>query len=66
MGTDLEIAFEQPLRILLAMFTHVGAAAPWIIIVLDTQWIWQEGRECLRKDPIKIVGVKISLPASPD
>ena len=28
----------------LAMFTHVGAAAPGPITALDTHWIWQDGQ----------------------
>ena len=28
----------------LAMFTHVGAAAPGEITALDTHWIWQDGQ----------------------
>ncbi len=29
----------------LAMFTHVGAAAPGEITALDTHWIWQDGEQ---------------------
>jgi glucarate dehydratase len=29
----------------LAMFTHVGAAAPGEITALDTHWIWQDGQQ---------------------
>ena len=42
----------------LAMFTHVGAAAPGEYTALDTHWIWQEGIDRLTKEPMKIEGVK--------
>ena len=32
----------------LAMFTHVGAAAPGEITALDTHWIWQDGQGLTR------------------
>ena len=38
----------------LAMFTHVGAAAPGEITALDTHWIWQDGQgltERAARDP---------------
>ena len=40
----------------LAMFTHVAAAAPGNITAIDTHWIWQEGRERLTREPLRIVG----------
>lgn len=49
----------------LAMFTHVGAAAPGNIAALDTHWIWQEGQERLTKDPFKIVGGMVTVPDKP-
>lgn len=49
----------------LAMFTHVGAAAPGKIAALDTHWIWQEGQERLTKDPFKIVGGMVTVPDKP-
>jgi glucarate dehydratase len=49
----------------LAMFTHVGAAAPGKITALDTHWIWQEGIDRLTKEPFKIVDGKIAVPAKP-
>lgn len=49
----------------LAMFTHVAAAAPGRITAIDTHWIWQEGSERLTKNPLQIVGGKISVPNSP-
>lgn len=49
----------------LAMFTHVGAAAPGKITALDTHWIWQEDQEHLTKEPLKIVGGKIRVPEKP-
>lgn len=48
----------------LAMFTHVGAAAPGKITALDTHWIWQDGQG-LTKEPLKIVGGKIAVPERP-
>lgn len=49
----------------LAMFTHVGAAAPGKITALDTHWIWQEGQERLTKEPLQIVGGKVRVPDKP-
>jgi glucarate dehydratase len=48
----------------LAMFTHVGAAAPGKITAIDTHWIWQEGQR-LTKEPLKIVGGVIKVPEKP-
>jgi len=48
----------------LAMFTQVGAAAPGKITALDTHWIWQDGQG-LTREPLKIVGGKIKVPARP-
>ena len=36
----------------LAMFTHVGAAAPGRVTAIDTHWIWQDGQR-LTKDPCR-------------
>jgi glucarate dehydratase len=49
----------------LAMFTHVGAAAPGKIAALDTHWIWQEGQERLTKEPFKIAGGMVTVPDKP-
>ncbi|MBP1765784.1 MAG: glucarate dehydratase [Firmicutes bacterium] len=49
----------------LAMFTHVGAAAPGKITALDTHWIWQEDQEHLTKEPFKIVDGMITVPDKP-
>lgn len=49
----------------LAMFTHVGAAAPGKITALDTHWIWQEDQEHLTKEPLKIVDGKVTVPDRP-
>jgi hypothetical protein len=38
----------------LAMFTHVGAAAPGRLSALDTHWIWQEGSERLCVHPPQV------------
>jgi glucarate dehydratase len=48
----------------LAMFTHVAAAAPGKITAIDTHWIWQDGQR-LTKEPLKIVGGKITVPDRP-
>lgn len=48
----------------LAMFTHVGAAAPGEITALDTHWIWQDGQG-LTKDPLRIVDGAIAVPTAP-
>jgi glucarate dehydratase len=49
----------------LAMFTHVGAAAPGNITAIDTHWIWQEGTDRLTKDPYKIVDGYLTIPDKP-
>lgn len=49
----------------LAMFSHVGAAAPGNPTALDTHWIWQEGEDRLTKEPLKIVNGKIKLHDKP-
>src|SRR3954451_11044935 len=48
----------------LAMFTHVGAAAPGRITALDTHWIWQDG-QALTREPPRIVGGRIAVPDRP-
>ena len=48
----------------LAMFTHVGAAAPGEITALDTHWIWQDGQR-LTKEPFPIVDGKVHVPKKP-
>jgi glucarate dehydratase len=48
----------------LAMFTHVGAAAPGKVTAIDTHWIWQDGQR-LTKDPLKIEEGMIRIPAKP-
>lgn len=48
----------------LAMFTHVGAAAPGEIAALDTHWIWQDGQR-LTKESLRIVGGMIKVPEKP-
>ncbi len=45
----------------LAMFTHVGAAAPGKVTAIDTHWIWQDGQG-LTKNPLQIKGGYIALP----
>src|SRR5690606_37235000 len=49
----------------LAMFTHVAAAAPGEITAIDTHWIWQEGRERLSAEPLRIVGGAVAVPERP-
>ena len=48
----------------LAMFTHVGAAAPGKVTAIDTHWIWQDGQR-LTKDPLQIVGGHVQVPERP-
>ena len=48
----------------LAMFTHVGAAAPGKVTAIDTHWIWQDGQR-LTKDPLQIVGGQVQGPQKP-
>jgi glucarate dehydratase len=48
----------------LAMFTHVGAAAPGKVTAIDTHWIWQDGQR-LTKEPLKIVGGYVQVPKKP-
>ena len=48
----------------LAMFTHVGAAAPGRVTAIDTHWIWQDG-ERLTKEPFQIKDGFIQLPKKP-
>ncbi len=48
----------------LAMFTQVGAAAPGKVTAIDTHWIWQDGQR-LTKEPLKIEGGEVKVPARP-
>ncbi|HEY4079475.1 MAG TPA: enolase C-terminal domain-like protein [Burkholderiaceae bacterium] len=48
----------------LAMFTHVGAAAPGKVTAIDTHWIWQDGQR-LTKEPYQIRGGQVSVPNRP-
>jgi glucarate dehydratase len=48
----------------LAMFTHVGAAAPGRVTALDTHWIWQDGQR-LTKEPPRIEGGLVRVPERP-
>jgi glucarate dehydratase len=48
----------------LAMFTHVGAAAPGKVTAIDTHWIWQDG-QTLTREPLKIRDGKIAVPDRP-
>jgi glucarate dehydratase len=48
----------------LAMFTHVGAAAPGKVTAIDTHWIWQDG-QALTKEPLPIEGGRIAVPDRP-
>jgi glucarate dehydratase len=48
----------------LAMFTHVGAAAPGKVTAIDTHWIWQDGQR-LTKDPLQIQGGYVQVPKKP-
>jgi len=48
----------------LAMFTHVGAAAPGKVTAIDTHWIWQDGQR-LTKEPLRIEGGMVQVPGKP-
>ncbi|WGS19626.1 MULTISPECIES: glucarate dehydratase [unclassified Bradyrhizobium] len=48
----------------LAMFTHVGAAAPGKVTAIDTHWIWQDG-QALTREPLQIRGGRIAIPDRP-
>ena len=48
----------------LAMFTHVGAAAPGRVTAMDTHWIWQDGQR-LTQEPLLIEGGFIEVPQKP-
>lgn len=48
----------------LAMFTHVGAAAPGKVTAIDTHWIWQDGQR-LTKEPLQIKGGMVEVPKKP-
>ena len=48
----------------LAMFTHVGAAAPGRVTAIDTHWIWQDGQR-LTKEPLQIKGGLVEVPKKP-
>jgi glucarate dehydratase len=48
----------------LAMFTHVGAAAPGKVTAIDTHWIWQDGQR-LTKEPYQIKNGLIRVPSKP-
>ncbi|MDB5998716.1 MAG: glucarate dehydratase [Rhizobacter sp.] len=48
----------------LAMFTHVGAAAPGRVTAIDTHWIWQDGQR-LTKEPLQIRGGLVDVPKKP-
>ncbi len=48
----------------LAMFTHVGAAAPGRVTAIDTHWIWQDGQR-LTREPLQIIGGHVQVPKKP-
>jgi len=48
----------------LAMFTHVGAAAPGKVTAIDTHWIWQDGQR-LTKEPFQIEDGYVTVPNKP-
>jgi glucarate dehydratase len=48
----------------LAMFTHVGAAAPGRVTAIDTHWIWQDGQR-LTKEPLQIRDGLVEVPKKP-
>ena len=48
----------------LAMFTHVGAAAPGRVTAIDTHWIWQDGQR-LTQEPLLIRDGHVQVPTQP-
>lgn len=48
----------------LAMFAHVGAAAPGRVTAIDTHWIWQDGQR-LTKEPFQIRNGMVDIPEKP-
>jgi glucarate dehydratase len=48
----------------LAMFTHVGAAAPGRVTAIDTHWIWQDGQR-LTHEPLQIRNGHVQVPKKP-
>jgi glucarate dehydratase len=48
----------------LAMFTHVGAAAPGKVTAIDTHWIWQDGQR-LTREPLQIANGHVQVPKKP-
>jgi glucarate dehydratase len=48
----------------LAMFTHVGAAAPGKVTAIDTHWIWQDGQR-LTQNPLTIQEGYVQVPQTP-
>ncbi|WP_041675291.1 glucarate dehydratase [Ramlibacter tataouinensis] len=48
----------------LAMFTHVGAAAPGKVTAIDTHWIWQDGQR-LTREPLRIEDGCVQVPKKP-
>jgi len=48
----------------LAMFTHVGAAAPGRVTAIDTHWIWQDGQR-LTREPLVIRDGMVEVPQRP-
>ena len=52
-GASPGLPLNNHFDISLAMFTHVGAAAPGNPTAIDTHWIWQEGEARLTKIHLK-------------
>ncbi|MBC7705737.1 MAG: glucarate dehydratase [Rhodoferax sp.] len=48
----------------LAMFTHVGAAAPGRVTAIGTHWVWQDGQR-LTREPLQIKGGLVQVPKKP-
>lgn len=49
----------------LAMIAQTAAAVPGNPTAVDTHWIWQEGRERLTKNPMRIVNGKLHISDAP-
>ena len=49
----------------LAPAEPAAGAAPGSITAIDTHWIWQEGRDRLTREPLRIVGGAVAVPEAP-
>src|SRR3546814_12597245 len=56
---------NNPFDVSLAMFKHVGAAAPRRVTAIDTHWIWPAGQR-LPTYPLKNFAAQLQVPKKPD